>query len=42
MIATAPVTATAPGGPSGVLLVTAVFVTLWLASAGSFWRSARR
>ena len=41
MIATAPSTASAPGGPSGVVLVTAGFVALWLVSAGCFWKAAR-
>ena len=37
MIATAPATVDAPR----VLVMTGVFATLWLVSAGCFWRSAR-
>jgi len=42
MVATAPVTARVdPMGPSGVLMLTGLFVTLWLTSAALFHRSAR-
>ena len=41
MIATAPSTVDAPRGVTGVLLMTGVFVALWLVSAGCFRRSAR-
>jgi hypothetical protein len=41
-IATAPITARVePGGPAGVLALSAAFAALWLASAGAFHRSAR-
>jgi hypothetical protein len=36
LIATAPSTATLPGGPSRVLLSSGVFAVLWLASAAFF------
>jgi hypothetical protein len=41
LIATAPITASAPGGPFKVLLFNGVFVLLWLA-AGVLFRSASR
>jgi len=42
MVATAPITARVdPMGPSGVALLSGVFVALWLVSAALFHRSAR-
>ena len=41
LIATAPITASAPGGPSQVLLFNGVFAMLWLA-AGVLFRTASR
>lgn len=41
LIATAPITASAPGGPTGALMFNLAFAGLWLAAAGLFWRSAR-
>jgi hypothetical protein len=41
LIATAPVTASAPGGPSRALLFSAFFVLLWLVSAGFFRAAAK-
>jgi hypothetical protein len=41
LIATAPATASEPGGPVKVLLFSAVFALLWLAS-GAFFRAAAK
>lgn len=41
MIATAPVTASMPGGSLKALAFSGVFAALWLISAGCFWRAAR-
>lgn len=41
LIATAPITATVPGGPVKILIFNAVFAGLWLAAAVCFWNSAR-
>ena len=40
-IATAPSTASAPGGPSKALLFSGIFAALWLVSAGFFRAAAR-
>jgi hypothetical protein len=40
-IATAPSTATAPGGPTKILVVSGVFALLWLASAAVFRAAAK-
>lgn len=42
LIATAPITASAPGGPVKALAFSAVFALLWLASAACFRAAARR
>jgi hypothetical protein len=41
LIATAPSTASLPGGPSRALLFSAVFAALWLISAGFFLAASR-
>lgn len=41
-VATAPSTASVPGGPSGALLFNTVFALLWLVSAALFRASANR
>jgi hypothetical protein len=41
LIATAPSTASAPGGPFKVLLFTAIFVAMWLVSAAFFRIAAK-
>ena len=41
LIATAPITASAPGGPLQVLLFNGVFALLWLAAGGLFRAAAR-
>ena len=41
LIATAPVTATLPGGPFKVLLFNSFFTTLWLVSAAFFRMSSK-
>jgi hypothetical protein len=42
LIATAPVTASAPGGPFKVLLFNGVFAALWLISAAFFRAASKR
>jgi hypothetical protein len=42
MVATAPITARDSMGATGVTILSAVFVALWLASAALFHRSARQ
>ena len=41
LIATAPITATSPMGPTGALVFNAAFAGLWLAAAGLFQAEAR-
>ena len=41
MVATAPITAQDPNGAGGVLMLSSLFMALWLVSAALFHRSAR-